>query len=99
MLKIKSTYLVAIMALALLWSIDARSGPIETPASRPLIGMAWMKPEGTIVLDLHSGRESDYTMAHFEYPPDHKDYRMVLVHLGGLAPGERKGVPPWPDKP
>lgn len=32
----------------------------------------------------------------FRYPCDHKDYAMVLKHVGGLKPGESKPVPPWP---
>lgn len=30
------------------------------------------------------------------YPPDHKDYAMILKHLGGIKPGESKPVPPFP---
>jgi hypothetical protein len=26
------------------------------------------------------------------YPADHKDYQMILKHLGGLKPGETKPV-------
>jgi hypothetical protein len=91
----------AVAALILLCGLaigDARSDS-ATPAPRPLIGMAFMKPDGTIVLDLYGGRETNYALGHLKYPPGHKDYRAILTHLGGLAPGERKGVPPWPDQP
>jgi hypothetical protein len=43
-------------------------------------------------------REANYAMGQIEYPPMHKDYAAVLKHLGGLAPGQSKGVPPWPDQ-
>jgi hypothetical protein len=60
------------------------------------IGMATMAPDGTIFLDLRaegpSGVRGD---ARLTYPPSHPQYREVLAHLGGLAPGERKPVPPW----
>jgi hypothetical protein len=88
----------ALILLGVLATGYARSDS-ATPSPRPLIGMAFMKPDGTIVLDLHGGRETNYALGHLEYPPDHKDYRAILTHLGGLAPGERKGVPPWPDEP
>ena len=72
------------------------SSQSKTPGR--LIGMATMKPDGTIVLDLHGGPEANYAMGHIEYPPTDKDYAAVLQHLGGLAPGQSKGVPPWPDQ-
>jgi hypothetical protein len=60
------------------------------------IGQASMNPDGTIVLDLRAegpgGARGD---ARFTYPPDHKDYQMILKHLGGLKPGEVKPVPPF----
>jgi hypothetical protein len=77
--------------------VSADESPQSTAPSR-LIGMATMKPDGTIVLDLHGGREANYAMGQIEYPPMHKDYAAVLKHLGGLAPGQSKGVPPWPDQ-
>lgn len=60
------------------------------------IGQATMKPDGTIVLDLRAeepgGARGD---ARLIYPPDHKDYQMILKHVGGLKPGEVKPVPPF----
>ena len=62
-----------------------------------LIGMAMMKPDGTIIIDIYGGPETNYALSHLEYRPTDPNYRPVLDHLGGLKPGERKGVPPWPD--
>jgi hypothetical protein len=60
------------------------------------IGMASMKADGTIVLDLRAeSPEGDHGLALFEYPPSHPEYGEILDHLGGLQPGESKLVPPW----
>ena len=75
-----------------------RAEPSDTTSQR-LIGLAWMKPDGTIVLDLHGGAEVNYALGVIEYPPGHKDYAAVLRHLAGLEPGQRKPVPAWPDRP
>jgi hypothetical protein len=62
------------------------------------IGVATMQPDGTILLQLRAegpgGLEGDALLT---YPPADPDYANVLQHLGGLAPGQSKPVPPWPD--
>jgi hypothetical protein len=62
------------------------------------IGVATMTEDGTIVLDLRA-EETDGTIgdARLTYPKTHADYQKILDHLGGLRPGEKKSVPPWPD--
>src|ERR1041384_2974239 len=92
--------LLAVIALSRgslgpVWSEPNESAP---PSPR-LIGIASMKPYGTIVLDLHGGSEAHDALGVIQYPPGHKDYAAVLRHLGGLRPGERKPVPAWPDQP
>jgi hypothetical protein len=57
------------------------------------IGIATMKPDGTIVLDLHKPALSILT-----YPPGHPQYDEIVRHLGGMKPGESKLIPPWSDK-
>ena len=77
--------------LALAWLLASAQAPAP-------IGVATMEQNGTIVLDLRGegpGRQVGH--GRITYPPDHRDYRAVLDHLGGLQPGERKPVPPWPD--
>ena len=72
--------------------------PRRTPQAS--IGVARMLDDGTLVLDLRAtdaegrGIRGD---ARFYYPKSHPRYEKVLRHLGGLAPGETKPVPPWPD--
>jgi hypothetical protein len=51
-----------------------------------------MQDDKTIVLDLYVPAHARMT-----YPPSHPEYRKVLDHIGGLEPGQKKLVPPWPD--
>ncbi len=62
------------------------------------IGVATMEADGTIVLQLRAeGPGAALGDARLSYPRTHKDYDMVLKHVGGLKPGESKPVAPWPD--
>ena len=61
------------------------------------VGLATMEADGTIVLRLRADSGDGVTgHAVITYPPAHPNYESVLSHLGGLAPGETKSVPPWP---
>jgi len=82
-------------ALCIAAGASARAEDAPPRGARAIIGMATMKPDGTIVIELHGGPEQNYALGHVEYPPASKDYAAVLRHLGGLAPGETKGVTPW----
>ncbi len=64
------------------------------------IGVATMNHDGSLVLLLRAedGRSARGD-AQFVYRPDHPSYASILAHLGGLAAGESKPVPPWPDPP
>ncbi|HEU4537680.1 MAG TPA: hypothetical protein VFS00_26350 [Polyangiaceae bacterium] len=77
------------------------SAPASAPPSAPpsivkpmpgSIGVAKMLDNGTLVLDLYHPAPAQLT-----YPPTHPEYAGTLRHLGGMRPGESKGVPPWPD--
>ncbi len=62
------------------------------------IGMATMSSDGTVVLDLRAdGAGGISGIGRLVYPPSHPQYREVLAHIGGLKPGEKKPVPPWPE--
>jgi hypothetical protein len=75
----------------------APGGPSPTTPLAP-IGTATMTTDGTIVLDLSTtGPGMTHGEARLLYPPNHKEYRAVLEHLGGLRPGETKPVWPWPE--
>jgi hypothetical protein len=60
------------------------------------IGTANMEPDGTITLSLQADGGAG-TVGHstISYPPNDPYYRDVLAHVGGLLPGESKGLPPW----
>lgn len=78
---------------------STRQGNIAPHANVPdNIGSATMLKDRTIVLSLiywfPGGGHT--TPAEFRYEPGHPEYKAVLRHLGGLKPGESKGVKPWP---
>jgi hypothetical protein len=62
------------------------------------IGSATMLKDRTIVLALiywlPGGGHT--TPADLRYKPGHPEYKKILRHLGGMKPGESKGVKPWP---
>ena len=62
------------------------------------IGEASMDADGTLRLRLRAGDDA-VGDAELVYRPGDVDYAEVLAHLGGLRPGERKPVPPWPELP
>jgi hypothetical protein len=71
-------------------------------AQRPAldsIGVATMSADGVIRLQLRAeGPNGEIGDALLIYAPDNPDYAEVITHLGGLAPGETKPVPPWPEE-
>lgn len=62
------------------------------------IGEAWLEKDGGITLSLRSDAYGQPISAMFTYKTNDRDYAKILKHLGGLAPGEVKDVPPFPDK-
>ena len=55
-----------------------------------------MLPDGTIVLQLRAEGPNAVGDAQLTYRKGDEDYAKILGHLGGLAPGESKPVPPFP---
>jgi hypothetical protein len=88
------------MACAIAMFIAGMGAPLAQTAkpAEESIGVARMRADGTIVLELRA-RGPGGTTGHgmLEYPPGHPRYREVLRHLGGMKPGEVKNVPPFPD--
>lgn len=72
---------------------DRPAEPARTP---PSIGMITMQPDGTIVLQLRAVGPGMIGDALRVYAPGHPRYQPTIDHVGGLAPGERKPIPPWP---
>jgi hypothetical protein len=63
------------------------------------IGTASMRSNGAIVLKLRvEDTEGMVSITQVIYPPKHPRHPTILSHVGGLQPGARKPVPPWPDE-
>jgi hypothetical protein len=59
------------------------------------IGMAKMSDDGTITLQLRSLWPNPIAEGMLTYAPDDPQYEEIKRHVGGLAPGEIKPVPPF----
>lgn len=70
----------------------------QSPSPAPSIGVATMKPDGTIVLQLRAETAGAIGDGLVEYKKGDPHYQEVLDHLGGLKPGQSKPVPPWEDE-
>ncbi len=77
-------------------SASPRSGDSDLPE---YIGEATMKADRTIVLYLRA-ESADGAVGHgtITYAPDDPRYEGLLRHIGGLEPGQKKPVRPWPDE-
>ncbi len=79
--------------------IDRKGKSVTDKNEKKPIGAAWKEEDGTIVLKLRAeasgGIRGD---ALLRYPPGHEQYQEILRHLGGLEKGEKKAVPPWPER-
>ncbi len=61
------------------------------------IGSARMEEDGTLILQLRAQAPGGATGdALVRYSPGHPEYNKILQHLGGLAKGQEKPIPPWP---
>jgi hypothetical protein len=59
------------------------------------VGAAKMSADGVITLRLRSLPPSPIAEGEYRYGPDDPHYEEIKRHLGGIAPGETKPVPPW----
>lgn len=61
------------------------------------IGTATQEADGTIVLQLRAeGAGGMIGDAQFRYPPTHKDYQMIVRHVGPIPKGGSVPVKPFP---
>jgi len=73
---------------------DKNSQPIPCEAIDS-VGRAKMSPDGTITLQLRSLWPDPIAETQLVFAPDDPQYGNIKRHLGGIAPGETKPVPPW----
>jgi hypothetical protein len=90
--------LVAIFCASLVLSSSGLAQSVKKSAAAASIGTATMLDNGTIELRLIARDHGIIGHSTLRYAPDHKQYKDILRHLGGLKPGEVKSVPPWPEK-
>jgi hypothetical protein len=58
------------------------------------VGRAQMSADGAITLRLHTLWPQPFAESEHVYAPGDPHYAFVKRHLGGIAPGETKPVPP-----
>jgi hypothetical protein len=58
------------------------------------VGRAQMSADGAIRLRLHTLWPQPFIESERVYAPDDPQYAFIKRHLGGIAPGETKPVPP-----
>lgn len=59
------------------------------------VGIATMRLDGVIVLQLRSADRGRIVEAYREIKPSDADYQKTIDHLRGIKPGEEKPIPPW----
>lgn len=94
----KSRILVAVFWTSLLLSSSSLAQSVTKSDVPPSIGTATMLDNGTIELRLIARDHGIIGHSTLHYPPEHKEYKEILRHVGGLKPGEVKSVPPWPER-
>jgi hypothetical protein len=84
--------------LALFFSMAVNSAPAaeNVPCTQiDSIGVASMDADGTITLHLRSLPPGPIAEGALIYKRGDPRYEEIKKHLGGIAPGEVKSVPPW----
>ena len=93
-----SRILIAVFWTSLLLSSSSLAQSVTKSDVPPSIGTATMLDNGTIELRLIARDHGIIGHSTLRYPPEHKEYKEILRHVGGLKPGEVKSVPPWPER-
>jgi hypothetical protein len=74
-------------------AVAADSVPIPCEAIDS-VGRAQMSTDGAITLRLHTLWPQPFAESERVYAPGDPQYAFIKRHLGGIAPGETKPVPP-----
>ena len=88
-------FIIAILALS---EMSCASGG-HRMNEKANVGYAEMTSDGVITLHL-IGKTDSGIIAHAveTHRPSDPEYEEIIQHIGGMKPGEKKAVPPWPDK-
>ena len=83
------------LALLLLLAVPASAANLQQDCRGPgSVGTALMGADGTITLNIRSGKGGPIEGV-FASKPGDANYARILSHVGGMQPGEKKPVPPW----
>jgi hypothetical protein len=98
-LKLNCPKLIAALLFAMAYAANVAIAadknddpPCESVAS---IGVAHMDADGVITMRLRSLPPGPIAEGEFRYEPGDPHYQEIVLHLGGIKPGETKPVPPW----
>lgn len=95
MSKRRIAAIVVLAASAFAGGAAAQTSPNVIPCSAVAsIGTAEMANDGTITLHLQSLWPDPVAEGEIVYAPDDPQYDEIKKHLGGIAPGDKKPVPP-----
>ncbi len=85
-----------LVAAALLAAGSALAIPLQNDCRGPgSIGTALMSADGTITVNIRSPQPGSPLAGVVAVKRGDPQYARILSHLGGMAPGEKKPVPPW----
>jgi hypothetical protein len=73
---------------------DEKYKPVSC-AAVDSVGVAHMAADGVITLRIRSLPPGPIAEGEFRYAPDDPHYKEIKQHVGGIAPGGVKLVPPW----
>lgn len=84
--------------LLILLGVGCASGE-HRMSEKPNVGYAEISPDGVLTLHLiGTGGGGEIAHAVKTYKPGDPYYDEVKKHIGTIQPGEKKAVPPWPDR-
>jgi hypothetical protein len=102
-MSLRKMHCAAFVVTLALFATDLASAAVAADrGSQPIpcedidsVGSAKMSADGTITLQLRSLWPDPIAESQLVFAPDDPQYDEIKHHLGGIAPGESKPVPPW----
>jgi hypothetical protein len=101
MVRIKPSWRTTLPIAGLVFAVSTTNLDAAAADSVPIpceaidsVGRAQMSADGAITLRLHTLWPQPFAESERVYAPDDPHYAFIKHHLGGIAPGETKPVPP-----